>query len=84
MRFLIGFLLICQLFSMANCRVIKQNNGHEKEIKENEGKYEQSNGTTIFKSTLHDDQVKLFETSIIYTNATQLLSGSNMNALALV
>lgn len=82
-RFLIGSVLIYQLLPMANCKVIKQRDGHEKELKGNEVNYERSNGTTHFNSTLNGAQMELSETSIKYINATQLSSGSEFNINAL-
>ena len=78
-RFLIGFMLIYQ--PIINCKVIRQRDGHEKEIIESNVNYERSNGTTHFNATLDEVQTELSETSIKYTNASQLLSGSDINAL---
>lgn len=75
-------MLIYQLLPIANCKVIKQRDGTEKEIKGIEVNYERSNGTAShFNSTLDEAQEALSETSIKYTNATQLSSGSNITAL---
>lgn len=78
-RVLIGSVFIYQLLPIDHCKVINQRN--EKEINESEEKYELSNETTHFNITLDGAQVELGETSIKYTNATQILNGSHINAI---
>lgn len=81
-RLLIGFVLIYQLSPMADCKVIKQRDEHETEIKETEVNYERSNTTTHFNATLErGPQVEFTETSIKYTNSTPSSSGSSINSL---
>lgn len=79
-RFLIGFVLIYQLLPIADCKVIKQRSGHEKEISESEVNYERSSSAAHFNSPLNGSLVELNGTSIKYTNATPS-SGSDINSL---
>lgn len=81
-RFLIGFVLVYQLTLLANCKVIKQQQGHEKEISGSEANYERSNETTNISATLSDSREELHKTSINYTNTTSAsLSGSDIKSL---
>lgn len=77
MESLARFVIALAVFStLADCKVIRKRDGHEKEITESGVDYEAAPVPVV------GPQVELNETSITYPNATQTLaSGSNVNSL---
>jgi hypothetical protein len=69
-QFLIGFMLIYQLLSLAKCKVIKQRSMHKREISDSLGYEKPSEESALFDIS-HASQMGLYETSINFTNATR-------------